>query len=478
MRNQIRTTISVVLATVSGLAWAFDSGSTGADGALAPNVDTTVALPSDGVLNYSSIDIPVGVTVRFERNTLNTPVTLLVSGDVNVFGSINLSGEHAADSFGAGSGNVADDGLPGLGGPGGFPGGRGGEPDPSVAAGSPRIAMAGIGPGGGRPQTGVLNNLSNCWGGGGSFATLGATSSNSACGNATPAPTYGSVDILPLVGGSGGAGGNGADGLGGSGGGGGGGALLLAVSGTLTVTGSILANGGHGGDIGQNFASAGTGTVGGGGSGGSIRLVATNITGNGTISALGARTGSYINVPTRGSAGDGRIRLEAESNTRTAQTTPPFTSATPGLLAVAGLPTLRITSVAGVAAPAEPTGSADIVLPSGTPNPVEVVVETSNVPLGNTVGVIVTPPQGAPLTVISTALAGAPEMATATASINLIDGPSVLLATLSYAVSGQSQAALSRFTEGEPVVAVELAASVQGETRTVLITESGRRVLL
>ncbi len=157
---------------------------------------------------------------------------------------------------------------------------------------------------------------------------------------------------------------------------------------------------------------------------------------------------------------------------------PPYSSATPGALVVAGVPTLRVASVSGVAAPAEPTGSADIVLPSGTPNPVEVIVETTNVPAGNTVGVIVTPPQGAPLTVISTALTGTPQLATATASVNLVDGPTVLLATLSFAVSGQNQLALSRFTEGELVVAVELAASMQGASKTVLITESGRRVTM
>ena len=446
---------------------AFDSGSSGSDGALTPNVDTLVTLPPSGILNYTSINIPVGVTVRFSRNGVNTPATLLVSGNATIAGSIDVGGEGAPDSNGAGNGNIADDGLPGRGGPGGFPGGSGGKAEAIPA--NARVAQAGIGPGGGRPSP---TTAANCFGGGGSFGDRGAASG---CGS-QQSDAYGNPDLLPMVGGSGGAGGNAHLSTGGGGGGGGGGGLLLAVTGTLQITGSIVANGGVGGRVGNNHSDGGT--PGGGGSGGAIRLVATSLGGNGAISATGGRAGSWGNSSNSNFGAVGRIRLEAETFTRTAATTPPFTQSAPGALVVVGVPTIRIASVAGQAAPAEPTGNGDIVLPADAPNPVPVGLATTQVPLGTTISVIVSPPHGAPTTSISSGLQGTVAQATATASITLPDGPSVLLATLSFSTTAAQQQALSNYTDGEPVVSVELAASASGAQHTILITASGRRVAL
>ena len=448
-------------------AFAFDSGSTGSDGALSPNVDTEIQVPASGILNYSSINIPSGVTVRFLRNALNTPVTLLVSGDATIAGGINVSGQAAPDANGAGNGNVADDGLPGEGGPGGYAGGLGGTIDSTPA--HARNGQAGIGPGGGRPAPGTAYN---CFGGGGSFGTRGEAAG---CGG-TQSDTYANPDLLPMVGGSGGAGGTAFLSLGGSGGGGGGGALLIAVSGTLQVTGTILANGGKGGDVG-NAVNAG-GTTGGGGSGGAIRLVATTLTGNGTVNAVGGIGGAFSSYSNTTDGGAGRIRFEAETFQRTASTNPPYTQGLPGSLFVDGLPTIRISAVAGQPAPAEPTGHSDIILPANAPNPVAVELATTGVPLGTTISVIVTPPHGASTMSISSALQGTVDAATATANVSIPDGPSVLLATLSYSVAGTQQQALSRYTDGEKVISVELAASMSGNTTTTLITASGKRVTL
>lgn len=448
-------------------ALAFNSGSTGADGALAPNVDTEVPLPADGVLQYSSITIPAGVTVRFRRNTLNTPVTILVSGDATIAGTISVDGENGADANGAGNGSVGDDGLPGKGGPGGFPGGLGGGASTTAAQ---RLAQAGLGPGGGRPSS--RTDLDYVHGSGGSFATVGGATSGGSAG-----PTYGNIDLLPLIGGSGGSGGNGWTGQSGSGGGGGGGALLLAVSGTLNVTGTIRANGGRGGDVGTPYNNN-NGQPGGGGSGGAIRLVASTLSGNGAITATGTRGGAWSNHGPNAAGGAGRIRLEADTLTRSASTNPVASQALPGPLVVTGMPRLRIASVAGIAAPAEPTGGADIVLPEDALDPLEVIVETTNVPLGNTVSIIVTPPTGNPSTVVSGAIQGSEASGSARANVSFGDGLSVLLATLSYSVSGKQALALSRYTEGEPVASVSLEAGLDGQTSTVLVTESGRRVAL
>ena len=73
-------------------AFAFNSGSTGADGPFAPTVNTTVPLPPSGIFNFTSVTIPVGVTVKFQRNVTNTPVVILASGDVTIAGTLDISG--------------------------------------------------------------------------------------------------------------------------------------------------------------------------------------------------------------------------------------------------------------------------------------------------------------------------------------------------------------------------------------------------
>jgi hypothetical protein len=45
----------------------FSSGSTGADGAFAPTVTQSIAVPASGVFNYTTINIPSGVTITFRK---------------------------------------------------------------------------------------------------------------------------------------------------------------------------------------------------------------------------------------------------------------------------------------------------------------------------------------------------------------------------------------------------------------------------
>jgi hypothetical protein len=282
-----------------------------------------------------------------------------------------------------------------------------------------------------------------------------------------------------LVGGSGGGGGQGGRNWAGSGGAGGGGALLIAVSGTLTIsntTGKILANGGRAGDVATvGCDSMNRASGGGGGSGGAIRLVATTLAGNGEVSANGGGSGNYTCGYRGGAGGAGRIRLEAESITRTVATSPAASSAQPGPVFIAGTPTLKITSVAGVNVPEPPTGVADVRLPANTANPVTVSFATTGVPVGNTVRLAATPNNGPEVSVVSTALAGTPQAATATASISLPPGASTLQATITYTVVVAMGEALSRFAQGERVERVTLMASLDGRpSRTVLITASGR----
>jgi hypothetical protein len=487
-------------------AFAFNSGSTGADGALAPTVNTTIDLPASGILNYTSINIPAGVTVKFKKNAVNTPVYLLVSGDVTIAGAIDVSGTDAAHTGTAGDGNLGDDGVPGLGGPGGFDGGRGGQAD---SAQTPAIIRggAGLGPGGGKggiegPDSCTGNRYYKRIGGGAGYATNGGMNLSDICGGVlrpsdASGIAYGSAILQPLIGGSGGGGGRGGANFAGSGGGGGGGAILLASSGTINLTGAIRAEGGGAGVA----SGTGSGDAGAGGSGGAIRIMATAFAGNGRLSTVGAcvnstgtaQSGNFGSPWTPSGYGNsprwydcsihrssmGRIRVEAESVTYSGQSFPAYVADQPGPIFLSSLPALRIASVAGTAVPANPTGNADVVLPADVVNPVTVTFETTNVPTGNTVLFKMIPAYGDPVEVISPAIAGSAASGTASVQVSLPQGPSTLQATTTYTVVVAMGEALSRYAQNERVEKVQIIATLgSGENQAKLITVSGKEFLV
>lgn len=434
-----------ICGTGSALAQTFNSGSTGADGAFNPTTSTTLTLPPDGVFNFTTINIPAGVTVTFTRNAANTPVTMLASGNVTVAGTISLNGGNG------GNATIGTNIVPnsGIGGPGGFDGGDGADGLASTTGGS------GLGPGGG--AGGATNNS----GSGGGFAGLGNA------GSGAGGPAYGTPTLVPLIGGSGGGGGGASFGFTGAGGGGGGGALLIASSGTITYTGALLAKGGNGG-------VHNTGGPGGGGSGGAIRLVATTITGS----------GGSINVSGGSSTGPGvgsigRIRVEAYTNTATINFAQVPSIDKPGALALPGTPSLTITSVAGVAAPASPTGSfaiPDITLPAGTANPMTIALAASNIPLGTTVTVTAKPLDGAASLATSTPLAGTLAASTATAILTIpTNQPSVISASATFTLAALPGAG-PVFADGEPVERIRVAATLGGPSQITYITTSGREI--
>ena len=476
-------------------ASAFESGSTGADGAFNPTVNTTVPLPPSGIFNYTSVNIPVGVTVTFQKNTTNTPVVILASGNVTIAGAINISGTNGVPVGAAGGGALGDDGTPGLGGPGGFDGGRGGIGG-TFNAGTVSLARisnragAGLGPGGGGAGATFIDHYpcailrtSLFAGAGGAYAAAASNATGPIVCTGTAyyegalgGGAYGTSTLLPLIGGSGGGGGGGGTSGTGAGGGGGGGALLIAASGTVSVTGSISANGGNGGDT-DMASNTIFGTAGGGGSGGAIRIVATAISGNGAINAFNGNAGSITNncCSNGATAGTmGRIRLESETFARTAATSPPYAFSAPSVVFVAGTPTLTISSVAGVSAPATPTGNADITLPATTPNPVTVSFTTSGVPVGNIVQLTVTPANGAKVVAVSPALTGSTASATALVDVNLPTGPSTLSAQTTYTVTAAFGDLLKNFAGNERVERVTLTATLGGPQKVMLTTVSGK----
>ncbi len=276
--------------------------SDGSDGEFSPNSNTTLGLPPDGILHFTSIHIPAGVTVTFTANAANTPAVLLARDDVRIDGTINVSANGR------------------LGGVGGGDGGAGGVGDISPAGDG--TDGTGLAPGTGG---GATDGFVGSGGGGGGMATpgLGPTT------RPTTAPGIGGAAIdLPANiaerGGSGGGGGSGWEKFGnlpgGDGGGGGGGIVIVTSHGTLSVNGAIRANGADGRN---GFANAfGWGGEGGGGSGGVIDLQADTIVINGTLQAVGGEGGGISTIQPGNPAfssgahgGDGYIRLTGDAIT-------------------------------------------------------------------------------------------------------------------------------------------------------------------
>ncbi len=465
----------LILSFISFSVSAFDSGSTGGDGEFNPTTNTVLAVPEpDGIFNFTNVNIPAGVTVTFTKNAANTPVSILATGNVVINGTIDVTGGASANVNGD-----SDDGQPGIGGPGGFDGGRGGIF--SFSGGS-----TGLGLGGGERGVGKANAFSRlgCAGGGGGYATAGNSPSSGTAPNqctnsniGVGGGTYGSARLLPvLTGGSGGGGASGGERGLGSGGGGGGGAILVSATGTVTINGEINANGGNSGSL-IPLPSSTQGATGGGGSGGAIRIVASTINGSGNLTAVGGIAwsgngagGSQVG----GNGGEGRIRLEAELLQWSQLTTPILTSGVPSPSFAPNIPSIVIASVGGIAVPAAPTGVNDVTLPDDTPNPVDVVFNTSNIPTGGTINLIATPARGSVVNATSGLIAGTEASGTATASIDLPNGPSVLVATTSFNVTASIGKDFSKYAMGEEVEKVQLSVNGEGFSETKFITVSGK----
>jgi hypothetical protein len=419
----------------------FSSGSTGADGPFSPTTSQTIVVPDSGVFNFTTVNIPTGVTITYARNLSNKPLTILASGDVTIAGSINIDGK-------AGNAN----GFGGAGGPGGFGGGAGGYGFDQSFTGVP-----GDGPGSG--GGGIGSTTITLPGGGGSNGGQAGL-------------RFGTVTIIPLIGGSGGGGGGAINNSRGGAAGGGGGAILIASSGTITITGSITSRGGTG-----NSGNAG----GGGGAGGAIRLIANTIGGAGNLNVSGGSGGGPNVSFAGGTGGQGYIRIEAyDYSGFTGSSTPAniISFAFPHPVTSPNSPSLRISSVGGVAAPSSPFGSLqgvpDVIVPSATTNPMTVALEGSNLPLGTIIQVSVTPSRGAKTTVSSTGLAGSEAASTASASVTLPGGISVVSAS---AVIDLTLAKLDPiFINGERVRQIEVAATFGGASELIYVTASGRRV--
>ncbi len=429
-----------------------NSGSNGSDGAFNPQSSVTIDMANhpDGIYQYTSVNIPSGVTVSFTSNAKNTPVVWLVQGDCVISGAVDVSGKDSSPSST----------TPGTGGPGGFGGGNGG-----------MFPSAGGGPGGGAP--GATDGGPLGIGGNGSYSRSGQALSN----QQVAGTLYGNKLILPLIGGSGGGGF----------GGGGGGAVLFAVSGRMTVTGTITTNGG-------SIVNGG-----GGGSGGAVRIVAAHIDGFGSVTADGGFsyrswwTGwGYASSASQGGAG--WVRIDSIDN----QFSGSFGGATfsngfqPIILPAAGQGVqLAVQSIGGISIAGSPSGvlaNPDLIIPAQQSNPLNVVVGCTNLPLNTAITLIVHPATGPDVTATGTNSTGTQASSSATIPINMPRGGGIIYARCVSGLAGVSAtgtgsdvkniAQTGWTTDGETFAQMEITAGLSGSPRISYITSSGKKYAL
>lgn len=323
--------------TWDGVTWSYLSGWLYRFDLNEPDAD------ADGKYEFTTINVPSWVQVRFTKDAANSPVVWYASGDVNIDGYLLVDGRDAPDNTGVGL--FAD------GGPGGGNGGTGGI---RFDVSGSYAGVPGTGQGGGAPGV-----AADQYGSGGTFFGV-----------------YGNPMQQPLLGGSGGGGGGSRSNGNGGNGGGGGGAIQIDSSRDITVNGIINADGGR-------YEHTG-GSYGGVGSGGGILLRADRVLGSGSLWARGGRSQS-------GEVG-GRIRVEAFYRPLAVNASPaPSATAPVESLVTGDTPTLMVVSVDGVGVVDPPSGNPntpDVVFAeAGT---VSVVVQGTNIPEGTAVTLRIT----------------------------------------------------------------------------------------
>ena len=320
------------------------------------------------VFKYSSVVIASNVTVTFRNHESHAPVVWLVNGDVVINGAVSLDGASPI---------TTDPGYrsPTEPGPGGFRGGAYG----------PEGMGWGMGPGGGHHGD---PRLYNCGGTGGAYLS-----------------SYGSPQIVPLIGGSG------APALSGNGGAAGG-AILIAASKLVVINGQISANGSWtpGGYCipGYNVHA----------SSGAVRIIADSILGTGSISAV------Y----------DGRTRMEANSLSADLQLTPITVAVPPGATPIIwpheSAADVRILSVDSQRAPPDPRAglstATDINI--SLSSSAEILLETKRFPTNGIVAVRISPKYSAGNVINASFISGDFSRATWRATATFLNGFAVLQA--------------------------------------------------
>src|SRR5262249_2382750 len=156
----------------------------------------------------------------------------------------------------------------------------------------------------------------------------------------------------------------------------------------------------------------------GGGAGGAIRLVANSLDIAGRLSARGQGNSPTFDGVIRLEAPAGAIRFVENNGTTPA---PVLTTINPQLI-LTDAPSLRIVSVGGFVVPpysGRRFDTVDLLLPTQLPDPIDVVVAGTNIPVGSSVQLAFG--TGNTGTVTSAALSGTLQASTATLHIAGLD---------------------------------------------------------
>jgi len=312
---------------------------------------------ADGPLDLTSGDrsvvLPASGTLNY--TTVNIPAGRTLTFQNNVANTPVIMLAQSSVNI-AGTINISANGQnPG---PGGFRGGDPGQPGWGPGAG-PGLSFCQNGNCAGGQWVGPLNLVPNIGGSGGGGA------SSSGC--------YSYYNTFAIAGG------------------GGGGAITIASSASISVSGSIQAGGT------ANTTYCGIYVSGASGAAGAIRLVANSINVSGTISAS-------------------IFRMEAPlaNNIYTGTGTAPVLTTINPLIAPTKPPSISFSSIGGYQVPSS-SGSSfstiDVLLPTQLQDPIPVVVEATNVPLGSPISLSFSP--GGPTSTTAT-LSGSTASSTAT----------------------------------------------------------------
>ncbi|MDP3788985.1 MAG: hypothetical protein Q8R48_01105, partial [Candidatus Omnitrophota bacterium] len=262
----------------------------GSDGDLRLEAGQTLTI--DGTKNYKSVYVAPGATLTISswNGTNGGELILKSQGPVVIDGTLTVSGK----GYRGGSG---------IGGQGAY-----GEQGESIYGTGTYSSGSNYG-GGGGGRNGIKDVAPGSSAGGGGYATPGENASSSPGGGTvggSGGAAYGDQELSNFYMGSGGGKGGawwGASGQGGSGGLGGG--KIKIVSNSVTINGTLSADG-------QDGSSGAAG--GGGGSGGAIWIISENVAvaSLATLSVKGGRGGQSNNVENSqsGNGGDGRIRID------------------------------------------------------------------------------------------------------------------------------------------------------------------------
>lgn len=260
----------------------------------------------------------------------------------------------------------------------------------------------------------------------------------------------GSLSLVPIIGGSGGYSGGGFYGAGH-----GGGAIAIASSSSITMSGTIDARGG--------VCSSSSGA------GGAIRLVANSVNISGTFVATGA------------SGGDGVVRIEAPAdalqyNGSSSPLAILSTTINPQVVSGSSTPSLRIISIGGYPVPYA-TGrpdSIDLMLPNSLADPVNIVVQAANIPVGTQISLNLSGPSGANYT--PGVLSGTQDSSSATIPVSGLSrsGATFILAFAEYTLPPSVAQYNTKGTDQVAKVRVE--AALDGKQKFVFLRGNGSAI--